>query len=293
MLEGRARLSLGDVTHVVAALLLGVSGALAACAFVGLLFRDGSFLPLMSSAVIVLAFGLAGRFFTQVPDDLNHREGFLTVTLAWTAISLAGAIPFVLSGAIPSPIDAIFESVSGFTTTGSTVLTDIETVPEGILLWRSITQWLGGMGIIVLGIAVLPYLGVGGMQLFRAEVPGPTKDRLRPRISETAKVLWIVYTGLTAAAVVAYVACGMSVFDAVNHALTTLPTGGFSTRNASMAAFSPAAQWVAVFFMYVAGINFTLHFRSITRVSFRYWRDDEWRFYTAVALIAGGLLWIG
>ncbi|HUE96967.1 MAG TPA: TrkH family potassium uptake protein [Longimicrobiaceae bacterium] len=286
MPEGRGRSSFGDIIHVVAVLLVGVAAAIAVCAVVGLLLRDGSFLPLATSAAIVAAVGMVGRHFTRVPEDLNYREGFLTVGLAWTASGIAGAIPLYLSGAFPSLVDAIFESISGFTTTGASVLADVETVPAGILLWRSVTQWLGGMGIIVLGVAVLPYLGVGGMQLFRAEVPGPTKNRLRPRIRDTAKVLWLVYAGLTAVLLLLYLFGGMTVFDAVNHALTTLPTGGFSTRSSSMMDFSPFIQWTAIVFMYLAGINFTLHYRALQRGAGPYWRDSEWRLYSLLIVLA-------
>lgn len=285
MPERRSHLSFGDVIHVVSAILIGVAGAIGLCALAGLILQDGSFVPLATSAVVVLVFGTLGRWQTRIPEDLNYREGFVTVSLAWTAVGLAGAVPFYLSGAFPSVVDAVFESISGFTTTGSTILTDIEAVPPGILLWRSVTQWLGGMGIIVLGIAVLPYLGVGGMQLFRAEVPGPTKDRLRPRIRETAKILWLVYAGLTGLVMLLYLIGGMTFFDALNHALTTLPTGGFSTKNASMAAFSPFIQWTAVVFMYLAGINFTLHYRALHRGGDPYWRDSEWRLYSILAVV--------
>jgi trk system potassium uptake protein len=284
--ESRSRLKLSDVVHVVASILLAVSFVLAACAVVGLFLRDGSFLPLLLAGIAAGGLGTLGRALTRVPEDLSYREGFATVTFTWTAVGLVGALPYYLSGAIGSPIDALFESFSGFTTTGSTILPDIEAVAPGILLWRSLTQWLGGMGIIVLGVAILPYLGVGGMQLFRAEVPGPTKDRLRPRIRETAKVLWAVYAALTLAAMLLYRIGGMSLFDAVNHALTTLPTGGFSTRNASMAAFSPFVQWTAIVFMYLAGVNFTLHFRALSRGSAPYWRDGEWRLYTVLIAMA-------
>jgi trk system potassium uptake protein TrkH len=174
--------------------------------------------------------------------------------------------------------------MSGFTTTGATVFSDIESLPHGILFWRSMTHWLGGMGIIVLVIAVLPYLGVGGMQLFRAEVPGPTPERLQPRIAQTAKLLWLVYVGLTAAQAVLYMAGGMGAFDAVNHAFATLATGGFSTRNDSLAAFdSRYIQYVTIVFMYLAGVNFSLHFRAATG-RFGYARDQEWRFFTYVVL---------
>ena len=286
MPEARHRSSLGDITHVVSVVLLGVALALAACALAGFLLRDGSGFAFLLSALVVAAAGGLGRSLTHVPEDLNYREGFASVSLAWIAVALAGALPYLFSGAIVSPLDAIFESVSGFTTTGATILGDVESVQPGILLWRSVSQWLGGMGIIVLGVAVLPYLRVGGMQLFRAEFPGPTKDRLRPRVQESAKLLWFVYAGLTLLLIGLYLAGGMGFFDAVNHALTTLPTGGFSTRNDSLAAFGPFVQWVTVLFMYLAGINFILHYRALTRGALPYWRDSEWRFYTAVAAAA-------
>jgi trk system potassium uptake protein len=282
----RHHLNPKDVVHVIGAILLGVAGALLACALVGAALGDGSFGALALSAAITGAVGGAARWLTPVPEDLNFREGFAIVTLAWVAVAFFGALPYLFSGAIPAPVQAFFESMSGFTTTGSTVLSDIEAVQPGVLLWRSTTQWLGGMGIIVLGIAILPYLGVGGMQLFRAEVPGPTPDRLRPRIRETARLLWIVYAGLTVVAGALYALGGMSWFDALNHAFTTLPTGGFSTRNASMGDFSPFIQWVAILFMYLAGINFTLHYRALTRGTRPYLRDPEWRLFTGIAVLA-------
>lgn len=286
MPRGVRHLRLGDVVHIVATILLGVAGALVLTGAVGIVLQDGSALPLLASAAVAGAGGALGRRCTRVPDSVSFREAFATVTFAWTAIALVGALPFLLSGAITDPAAAFFESVSGFTTTGSSVLTDIEVVAPGILLWRSVTQWLGGMGIIVLGVAVLPYLGVGGMQLFRLEAPGPTADRLRPRIRETAKLLWLVYAMLTVVLVVLYRFGGMTLLEAMNHAFTTMPTGGFSTRNASMAAFSPYIQWVAIIFMYLAGTSFTLHYRVIGRGPGAYWRDAEWRLYTGIILAA-------
>ena len=285
MPENRARLSLGDVTHLVGTVLLGVAGALLVCAVVAAVLRDGSFDSLALSTLITAVFGGLARYLTHVPDDINFREAFAMVSFSWTAVAIAGALPYLLSGAIPAPAEALFESMSGFTTTGSTVLPDIEAVAPGILLWRSVTQWLGGMGFIVLGVAILPYLGVGGMQLFRLEAPGPTADRLRPRIQETAKLLWQVYVALTLVLVVLFLIGGMSVYDAVNHALTTMPTGGFSTRNASMGAFSPYIQWVTILFMYLAGVSFTLHYRTLGRGPGIYWRDTEWRLYTGIILV--------
>jgi trk system potassium uptake protein TrkH len=219
------------------------------------------------------------------------------VALSWIAVGLAGAMPYLLSGTVTSPVAAFFESISGFTTTGATVFSDIENLPRGILFWRSMTQWLGGMGIVLLGIAILPFLGVGGMQLFRAEVPGPSPERLAPRIRNTASLLWIVYGGLTAAQVVLFLLGGMAPFEAVNHAFTTLSTGGFSTRNASLAAFeSPYIQYVTILFMYLAALNFTLHFRALSG-RFDYWKDVELRFFTLVlvgcTVLVFGLVLLG
>lgn len=285
MPKGRGHLKLGDVVYLVGTLLLGVSLALAFTALIGAFLRDGSMRSLGIAALVSALLGGSARRFTRVPDDINFREAFATVTFSWVAVALVGALPYWLSRSIPSPAAAFFESMSGFTTTGSTVLADIEAVAPGILLWRSVTQWLGGMGFIVLGVAILPYLGIGGMQLFRLEAPGPTTDRLRPRIRETAKLLWVVYVALTVAVGVLYLAGGMSVYEAVNHALTTMPTGGFSTRNASMGAYSPYIQWVAIVFMYLAGTGFTLHYRVLGRGPKVYWRDTEWRLYTGIMLV--------
>lgn len=290
MPEPRAHLSRGDLTHLLGVILLGLAAAMGVSALVGALLRDGSFLPLLGSALMTGVCGALARGFTHVPDDVNYREGFALVTLAWAAVAFFGALPYLLSGAISHPMAAVFESASGFTTTGSSVLADIEAVAPGILFWRSVTQWLGGMGIIVLGVAILPYLGVAGMQLLRAEMPGPSADRLKPRIRETAKLLWLVYAGLTVLLVLLYVGGGMTVYDAVNHALTCLPTGGFSPRNDSLAGYSPYLQWVSIVFMYIAAINFTLHFRALTRGARPYLRDPEWRLYTAVTLAASALV---
>jgi trk system potassium uptake protein len=286
--RGVRLLRLGNVVQLVGTVLLGVAAALVITGVVGAILRDGSAVPLLLSGFITAAAGLTARRFTHAPTGISFQEAFATVTFSWLAVGLVGALPYLLSRTIPAPAGALFESISGFTTTGSTVLTDIESVAPGILLWRSMTQWLGGMGFIVLGVAILPYLGIGGMQLFRLEAPGPTTDRLRPRIRETAKLLWVVYAALSVLLAVLYGLGGMSLLDAVNHALTTMPTGGFSTRNASMAAFSPAIQWIAIAFMFLAGTSFTLHYRTIGRGPKAYWRDTEWRLYTGIIL--GGTL---
>jgi trk system potassium uptake protein TrkH len=283
-------MSLRHVANVVGLLLVFVAMAMALSGVVALVYRDGDALAIFAAAALTLAAGWAGFRFTRFEGDLTAREGFAIVTFTWASTALFGSLPYLFSGATHSPIGAVFESMSGFTTTGATIFADIEALPHGILFWRSFTHWLGGMGIIVLAIAVLPFLGVGGMQLFRAEVPGPTPERLRPRITQTAKLLWYVYLGLTVLQTLLYLLGGMSLFDAVTHTFATLATGGFSTRNASIAAFeSPYIHWVTIVFMYVAGVNFALHFRAATG-RLEYFRDHEWRFFIGVVVCAGLML---
>ncbi len=272
--------------HVIGITLLALSAALAAAGAVALAHDEPETVDFFATAIIAFAIGLTSFRRTRLSRDLTIREGYAVVGLAWLAVSVAGALPYLFAGVTTSPAAALFESVSGFTTTGATIFGDVERLPAGILFWRAITQWLGGMGIVLLGVAILPFLGVGGMQLFRAEAPGPTKERLTPRIRQTATSLWYVYAGLTAIQVLLYVVGGMPLFDAVTHAFTTLSTGGFSTRNASLAAFdSPYIQYVTIAFMYLAALNFTLHFR-LTRLQFRYHRDAEWRFFTWALAVA-------
>ncbi len=265
---------------------MAMGAALALAALVSLGYGEPETLAFLAAAIIAFGTGFVAFRRTRLERDLTVREGYAVVGLAWITVGVAGAAPYLLAGVLSSPAAALFESVSGFTTTGASVFSDIESLPRGILFWRSATQWLGGMGIVLLGIAILPFLGVGGMQLYRAEVPGPTKERLTPRIRQTATTLWYVYAGLTGLQIVLYLLGGMSIFDAVNHAFTTLSTGGFSTRDASFAAFeSPYLQYVTVLFMYLAGLNFTLHYR-LTRGQLRYHRDAEWRFFTGALAVA-------
>ena len=251
---------------------------------------------LKSSAICVLI-GLPVWFFTRKNRSLNNKDGFAIVTLAWLLVALAGAQPFYLTGAIPNFTDAWFESMSGVTTTGASIIGNIETLPNlvngieslphGVLFWRSFIQWIGGMGIIVFTIAILPLLGVGGVQLFKAEVPGPVADKIRPRINQTAKILWMVYVGFTILQVLLLGLAGMPWFDSVCHAFTTMPTGGFSTQNASIAAFSnPLIHYIIIFFMFVAGVNFTLHFRAITGNYKVHLKDYEFRVYLSIICIA-------
>ncbi|MDP7353712.1 MAG: potassium transporter TrkG, partial [Desulfobacterales bacterium] len=205
----------------------------------GLYYRDQSVIPLLKSMGITLIVGfiLYKFFWGEKTEHLSQREGMAIVAIGWTAIGIFGALPFYLGNVFNTFIDAFFESVSGFTTTGASVLTNIEAVSEGFLLWRSFIQWLGGMGIIVLSLAILPFVGVGGMQLYKAEVPTPVPDKLRPRIRDTARILWKVYALISLAEVILLMLGGMGLYDALNHTFTTMPTGGFSTKNTSVAYF--------------------------------------------------------
>jgi trk system potassium uptake protein TrkH len=269
--------NLRDVLHIVGALVAWTGAAMVPATVVGA--TEGLFLPWALTAVSTVAVGAALWRLSPVQLAINPREGVAIVGIGWIAVVTAGAAPFLATGITTSVAAAFFESVSGFTTTGATVFAVVEDLPRSILLWRSIAHWLGGMGIIVLGVAILPLLGMGGAQLFRAEAPGISSDRLRPRIASTARLLWVVYALLTAGLVVLYLVLGMSFFEAVNHAMSCMATGGFSTRTASIGAFSPAIQWVTVVFMLMAGMNFTLHYRLFAG-RWRAWiTDEEWRWY--------------
>ena len=248
-------------------------------------------MPFLAAGAIALALGLPAAFGVD-PENLRirPRDGFVIVTGAWLLASLFGALPYVTTGAL-GPVDAIFESVSGFTTTGSTVMTDIERMPRSLLLWRSMTQWLGGMGIVVFTIALMPILGIGGMQLFKAEVPGPVTEKIRPRVAETARRLWFIYVGLTAMEGLALWVAGLAGFDAICHAMTTLATGGFSTRSASIGSFDSAAvEWIVIVFMLLAGINFVLHYKLLTGRARAVLRDRELRYFLALAALAAGAI---
>lgn len=251
---------------------------------VALFYGESQWHDFLLAASISALIGLAMmRQSGGAPDALGHRDGFLIVALAWLILALMGAIPFWLTGCCRSIVDGLFESTSGLTTTGATVLSGLDDLPRSVLFWRSQLEWVGGMGIILLAVAVMPLLGVGGMQLFRAEMPGPVKDKLTARVTETAKMLWFLYLAFTLLAAIVYWALGMSPFDAVNHAMTTIAIGGFSTHDASIGFFE--SKWIhaaVAFFMILAGINFTLHFLALKRgFSVKtYLKDEEFRAYT-------------
>jgi trk system potassium uptake protein TrkH len=242
---------------------------------------------LYSIAVTAASGGLMILLFRRAPRELTHRDGFAIVACGWICATFFGALPYLFTGAFDSLADACFESASGFTTTGSTVLTNIEGTARGVLFWRGLTQWLGGMGIILLSLAVLPFLGVGGMQLYKAEVPGPTPDKLRPRISHTARILWEVYVLFSGAEVLVLMAGGMNLFDALCHTFTTMATGGFSPKNESIGFYrSPFLEFSITFFTFLAGANFALHYRFLKGNPKALWEDSEFRFYGFVTLLA-------
>ena len=233
-------------------------------------------------SVITLSTGFFMRIFTKNDkySEIKKRDGYLIVVLGWLFMTFFGSLPYLISGSIPTITNAFFETMSGFTTTGSTILNDIEALPKSILFWRSMTQWIGGMGIIVLTIAILPLLGIGGMELFIAEAPGPTKDKIHPRIKETAKRLWIIYFGLTSLETIILMFLGLDFFDAINHSLTTTSTGGFSTKQASIAAFqNPWIEAVIVIFMFLAGTNFTLIYFALKFKFRKIINNDEFKWY--------------
>jgi len=257
---------------------------------VGLYYQDQSVISLLESMGITVLAGCMLYFFfrNHKAENISQREGMAIVALGWTFVGLFGALPFYFSNDNFMFVDAVFESVSGFTTTGASILTNIEAVSRGLLFWRSFIQWLGGMGIIVLSVAILPLLGVGGMQLYKAEVPHPVPDKLKPRIRDTASVLWKVYALISLAQVVLLMIGGMNLYDALCHTFTTMPTGGFSTKNASIAHYdSVYFDAVFIFFMLMAGINFSLHYQLLKGKPLALWRDSEFRFFlgTVVFLV--------
>ncbi|MBW2177178.1 MAG: TrkH family potassium uptake protein [Deltaproteobacteria bacterium] len=276
------------IIFVVGLLTLSLALTMLPALMVGLYYRDGSAVPILISIIITAFCGSAMYlgFRGKTIASLNPREGMAIVSFSWIAVSAFGALPFFLGIESCTIADAFFESMSGFTTTGASILENIESTAKGILFWRSLIQWLGGMGIIVLSIAILPFLRVGGMQMYKAEVPSPVPDKLKPRIKETAAILWKVYILFSIIMVVLLLAGGMNLFESICHAFTTMPTGGFSTRNLSIAHYqSVYFDTVFIIFMTLAGINFTLHYQLLRGKTLAFWRDAECRFYLGLLLL--------
>ena len=276
------------IFHFLGLLLLFNGGFMLLSALVSLIYKDGVTFDLFLAGIATVIIGVVSMVLTRKHNkEMNKREGYIVVTFGWVMMSLCGALPYVFTGAIPSFTDAFFETMSGYTTTGASILNDIEAVPKGVLFWRSLTHWIGGMGIIVLAIAILPLLGIGGMQLFAAEAPGPSADKLHPRITDTAKRLWLIYFGYTAAETLLLNLAGMSFFDAINHAMCTLSTGGFSTKNASVAYWNdqPIIQYIIIVFMYLAGVNFVLSYFAFKGKVQKIIADEEFKLYSKFIII--------
>ena len=257
------------------------------CIPVALIYHEHDLTEILIASLINLTGGATLFFLFRKSDmRIGTREGYLIVTFGWVLFSLFGALPFYISGAIPTYTDAFFETISGFTTTGASILSDIESLTHSMLFWRSIIQWLGGMGIIVLTLVILPILGIGGMQLFVAEVPGITYDKLHPRIKETAKRLWGIYFIFTVSEIILLSFGGMDIFDAICHSFTTLATGGYSTKNLSIGYYdSPFIQYVFIFFMFLAGVNFALSYFMLKLRFKPLFKDEEFRYYLSFILI--------
>jgi len=277
------------IVHITGSVLVIISLFMLPAVAVSAAYGQPDLNAMILSAALTFCVGLLMYFRTMKNkrDSMRHRDVFLAVTLCWLMISLFGSLPYLLSGSLESFSGAYFEAVAGFTTTGATVFSEIESLPMGVLFWRSLTQWIGGMGIILFALAVLPFIGSGGVQLFKAEAPELTVDRLRPRIIDTAKVLWYIYALMTAFAAILYHYGGMRWFDAVCHSFTTLATGGFSTKNASIAYYDSAfIDGVSTLFMFMAGINYTLYFNALRGDMGKFWKSSEFRFYVLVTSLA-------
>ncbi|ALJ06244.1 potassium transporter [Pseudalgibacter alginicilyticus] len=270
------------IFHFLGLLLLFNGGFMLLSALISYIYSDGVTFKILQAGVLTVFIGLVAMLLTRKhKKEMNKREGYIIVTFGWVIMSLSGSLPYVMTESIPSFTSAFFETMSGYTTTGASILNDIEIIPKGVLFWRSTTHWIGGMGIIVLAIAILPLLGIGGMELFAAEAPGPSADKLHPRITDTAKRLWLIYFGYTVAETLLLKLAGMTFFDAINHSMATLSTGGFSTKNASVAYWNdqPLIQYIIILFMFLAGSNFVLSYFAFKGKIQKIIKDDEFKLY--------------
>lgn len=280
------KINVQPISNVIGALLVIIGGLMFCCIPVSLYYSSGDATALLYSASWTMIAGIISwQYRFRSSANVNKREGYLIVATAWLSMIFFGALPYYFSGTAAHVTDAVFESVSGFTTTGASIMSDIEGLPQGILMWRSLTQWIGGMGIIVLTVALFPLLGIGGIELFVAEAPGPTSDKIHPRIKEVAKRLWLIYVSLTALLFVILIIEQMPAFDAFNHALTTMATGGFSTKNDSMAHYGPLIQYTVILFMFLAGTNYTIIYYSLKGKWHNVWSSDEFKFYAILISI--------
>lgn len=290
----RSVINFGTVLRVISFLLIFESVFMLSGVIVAWFYNEPLYYTLLSSVITAGVGTVLWLFFGKNKKaTIGKREGYLVVSLSWVIISLFGSLPYLISGVIPSFTDAFFETISGFTTTGASILSDIESLPKSILFWRAMTHWIGGMGIIVLTVAILPFLGVGGMQLLVAEMPGITPDRLHPRITATAKSLWGIYVLLTIAEIGLLWMGEMDLFDSVCHSFATMATGGFSTKNTSIAGFSPYSQYIIIVFMILAGVNFTIHYLALHRKFNKVWGNQEFKAYLSIIAIFSLVIGVG
>ncbi|OIQ27888.1 MAG: potassium transporter [Bacteroidetes bacterium MedPE-SWsnd-G2] len=292
------KLNFKIIFHFFGLLLLFNGGFMLLSTLVSWGYEDGVTLELGLASLLNIISGIFLMVGTRRHrKELNKREGYIVVAFGWVVMAISGTLPYIITESIPNITEAFFETMSGYTTTGASIVNDIEALPEGILFWRSLTHWIGGMGIIVLAVAILPLLGIGGMQLFAAEAPGPSADKLHPRITDTAKRLWLIYFGYTAAETILLKVAGMSFFDAINHSMSTLSTGGFSTKNASVAFWNdaPVIQYIIIFFMFLAGTNFVLSYYLFKGRVSKIVGDEEFRLYfkfiTIFTIVAAGIIY--
>tara|TARA_S200000501_G_scaffold371591_1_gene414964 strand:- start:2471 stop:3940 length:1470 start_codon:yes stop_codon:yes gene_type:complete len=296
-------MNLRALLNILGALLTILGFAMIFPIIISIIYGESDWRAFSISSSMCIFLGLPAWYITRNNRSLTNRDGFVIVTFSWLSTAIIGSLPFYISGAIPNITDAFFEAMSGVTTTGATIIGNsqtlpnlpngIESLPHGILFWRSFLQWIGGMGIVVFYIAILPLLGVGGVQLFKAEVPGPVADKITPRVRETAKLLWMVYFGFTAVQFLCLFVSGMSLFDSICHSFTTMPTGGFSTKNASVGYYdSFATQYIIIFFMFLAGINFSLHFHALRGNVKSYFQDKEFLSFLGIIFFVSALIFV-
>lgn len=274
--------------YILGKIIILIGFALLVPLVLALYFQEKEWTAFAFSAGITLTAGIPLSFVRNGNEEIRRREGFAIVTFSWLAATVFGSLPYIFAGTFPTIADAIFEAISGFTTTGASVMTDIEIHPRSILFWRSFTQWLGGMGIVVLFVALLSQLGTGGLQMFQAEIPGPIAEKIKPRIQKTATVLWLTYIILSVLEIVLLWLAGMPLYDAVIHTFSTMATGGFSSKNASIGHYtSPLIQWIVIIFMFMAGVNFALYYQVLRHKNpFYFWRNPEFKFYSFIILTA-------
>lgn len=281
------------VFSILGRLLLIIGGSMILPLAWSFYYQEPSISAIFKSMIMTLLAGLIITLLFKSDETIRNREGFAVVTLGWIIVSLFGSLPYMFSGTFYSFADAFFETMSGFSTTGATVLTSIENLPKGILFWRSLTHWLGGMGIMVLVVAVLSQFGGGGVPVFKAESPGPMAERIKPRIQETAKILWVTYVIISFIETVLLVLGGMTFYDALCHTFATMATGGFSTKNQSVGYYDSAyIHWIITIFMFFSGANFALYYQAVVHRTNSFWKNEEFRFYLYIVVGATAIIFV-